>query len=117
MVQVSQSATIQFANRKSTTGIHILRVEETSARSLDMKHRRLGYLCIGVHYLIREDGLLEHGRDREAVGAMLCPQHETTLLIALSGSPMTVAQEKTLDILLTKLRGAYPGVEVQHPNY
>lgn len=108
---MSQSATIQFQKRKTTEFISVFDIKETDARDLDVAHRRLGYLCIGVHYVVLPTGTIQYGRDRDAVGAKLTklPPHESTVYIALAGPESTQVQEDALCNLLAQLTATYPG--------
>lgn len=105
---MSQSATIQFQKRRTTEFIAVLDIEQTDARDLDVAHRRLGYLCIGVHYVVLTNGAIQYGRDRDAVGAKLTKSHDTTVYVAVAGPKSTQIQEDAVCNLLAQLQATYP---------
>lgn len=43
--------------------------QKVDAKIIDRWHRQKGYRKIGYHYVIREDGIVEKGRDEAEVGA------------------------------------------------
>jgi N-acetylmuramoyl-L-alanine amidase len=74
-----------------------------------------GWSGIGYHYVIQEDGTLEHGRPEYWVGAHCLWHNETTIGICLigMGGDATESQLLTLrDIIRTQLHLRYPNAQV-----
>lgn len=125
---MSQSATIKFQKRKSTDWIvvHCAATDasqDVGAREIDQWHRKRGFLCIGYHYVIRRNGIVEYGRDRDAVGAHVNPPagiNSTSVGICMVGggskkqdNNFTPEQWSKLEGLLGQLRATYPNAVIQ----
>lgn len=65
---------LRFKQRASTTGatIHCSASKPSqrwTALDVDRMHRRRGWLCIGYHFVIARDGIIDAGRPMSARGA------------------------------------------------
>ena len=65
---------LRFKPRTSTTGItlHCSATKPSMnwvAHDVDRAHRMQGWLCIGYHFIIRRDGVVEEGRPFDAMGS------------------------------------------------
>jgi N-acetylmuramoyl-L-alanine amidase len=65
---------LRFKTRAQTTGITIhcsasRPSQNWGAAEIDRMHRAQGWLCIGYHYVIRRDGVIEEGRPVAAEGS------------------------------------------------
>ena len=135
---MSQSATIQFAKRKTTDYlvIHCSAThasQDIGAAEIDTWHRQIGWLCIGYHFVIRRDGKIEKGRPAEAVGAHVRDYNHSSIGICLVGGSrtmrttirseahmieaednnFTLAQWSALESLLRSLKREYPSTTIQ----
>ncbi len=91
--------------------------QPSSARQIDMWHRRLGWKGIGYHYVVLRDGRVEQGRPEMVAGAH-CANHNAHSIgvcyeggLDAAGVPCdtrTEAQKESLVQLLKELRGRYP---------
>jgi len=90
---------------------------------VDAWHRHRGFLGIGYHYLIRQNGLLEEGRDSEQVGAHARGFNATSISVAMVGGvtekDVTISEDNftdeqwvTLKALIERLTELYPDAEV-----
>jgi N-acetylmuramoyl-L-alanine amidase len=90
---------------------------------VDAWHRHRGFLMVGYHYIIKRDGLLETGRDADAVGARARGFNSTSISVSLVGgvtekdvaiseNNFTDAQWVTLEALIKQLTELYPDAEV-----
>ena len=107
---------IRFAKRKTTNHILVYNTLLADRAEMDVQHRQIGFLCIGVHYVIRRDGTLEIGRPLDVIGAH-CKGNEnaTSIAIAVVGFPgtFTDAQRSTLTSLVANIKHDYPSVDVK----
>ena len=88
--------------------------KDIGAKDIDKAHRKLGYVCIGYHYVIRRNGTVEEGREEHQAGAFFTPSPETSVGICLVGTAKaTPEQLKSLKQLLIDLFIAYPKAKVQ----
>ncbi len=90
---------------------------------IDAWHRHRGWLGIGYSYVIKRDGLLENGRNPDAIGAHAAGYNDCSVSICLIGGvtedDVTVAENNftdeqytTLASLLDTLKDMYPDAEV-----
>lgn len=97
---------------------------DIGAKEIDKWHRAQGWSCIGYHYVIRRDGTVEEGRDREVIGAHVVGFNEVSLGICLVGgvdandpkkaeNNYTQAQFDSLKQLLDKLKVVYQQAKIQ----
>ena len=105
-----------FEAREETEGIILHHTgtpddDDLSAEEIDELHRALGWLGIGYHYVVREDGAIETGRPVWAVGAHAEGDNYGTLGIVLSGnfelSEPTQAQIESAAFLIAHLAQVY----------
>lgn len=84
-------------------------------------HRAQGWMDIGYHYVIKTDGDVEIGRDRDAVGSHVKGHNETSIGICLVGginkqgqseNNFTKAQFESLRGLLAELKLDYPDATI-----
>lgn len=117
-----------MAHRKSTNIIIIhcsatRPSQDIGAKTIDEWHRRDGYLCIGYHYVIRRNGLIEPGRPTTEIGAHAQGHNSTSIGICLVGGVternvkkaednFTPEQMKTLQTLVASLKRDYPTASV-----
>lgn len=89
--------------------------EDVSAEAIDAEHKRIGWACIGYHYLIHEDGQIEKCRLNTMIGAHCQGFNSTSIGIALGGNfekaKPTEKQIEALEHLVTALRLAYPQIK------
>lgn len=52
---------------------------------IDRWHRERGFLCIGYHFVIRRDGVVEKGRELDEVGAHVAGHNAESIGICLAG--------------------------------
>lgn len=52
---------------------------------IDRWHRMRGFLCIGYHFVIRRDGVVEKGRELDEVGAHVEGHNHESLGICMAG--------------------------------
>lgn len=129
---------LRFKNRASTTGITV-HCSATSpshdwgAVEVDRMHRAQGWLCIGYHYVIRRNGVVEEGRPVAAEGSHCKDglRNRTNIGISLIGgvsekpkahvvgnpwngsdaeANFTAEQMKSLTRLILKLKGDFPTI-------
>lgn len=97
---------------------------DIGAKDIDKWHRAQGWYCIGYHYVIRRDGTIEEGRDREVIGAHVVGFNENSVGICLVGgvdandvkkaeNNYTNEQFDSLKKLLDKLKTVYPQAKIQ----
>jgi N-acetyl-anhydromuramyl-L-alanine amidase AmpD len=74
------------------------------AADIDQWHRARGWDCIGYHYVIPLNGLIEHGRALEKVGAHARGYNQKSIGICLIGTDQfTLAQWQSLRELVTEI--------------
>ena len=85
-------------------------------------HRERGFLDVGYHFIIRRNGVIELGREQEAVGAHVEGFNSVSVAICMVGGVdakvkpednFTKDQYDTLLILVKKLMADYPEAIVQ----
>jgi N-acetylmuramoyl-L-alanine amidase len=92
---------------------------DVGAKEIDKWHRAQGWACIGYHYVIRRDGTVEEGRDREVVGAHVVSANDSSVGICMVGGVdaddpkkaednYTEEQYTSLKKLLDELKTVYP---------
>ena len=86
--------------------------QDIGAEEIDLWHKDRGWRCIGYHYVIRRDGILEVGRPVEKIGAHALKHNIRSIGICLvggmgeDGEPdcnFTSAQYETLAELVDEL--------------
>lgn len=98
--------------------------QDIGAADIDRWHRGQGWACIGYHYVIRRDGTVEEGRDREVIGAHVSGHNTNSVGICMAGgvseadvnvpeNNFTKAQLAALKGLLLDLRKSYPQAKIQ----
>lgn len=103
--------------------------QKKTAADIDREHRnrRPPFRCIGYHYYIRLDGILEKGRPEEEIGAHVKGHNRDTIGICLEGGIdedgnyadiRTLVQEQVLVNLLKVLKEKYPDAKFKgHRDY
>jgi len=87
-------------------------------------HRKRGFACIGYHYVIRREGVIERGREKDVIGAHISGHNTNSVAICMVGgvnaddvslaeNNFTEAQFKTLKELLIELKSMYPDAVIQ----
>lgn len=98
--------------------------QDIGAAEIDKWHRANGWSCIGYHYVIRRNGKIEEGRDRDVVGAHVANWNEVSVGICMVGgvdandvtkakNNFTPEQFESLHELLLELRIYYPNATIQ----
>lgn len=91
------------------------------ARDIDRWHKEQGYDCIGYHYVIGLDGLVETGRPLERKGAHVYGHNTHSIGICLIGgigtdgrpaATYSEAQYEALELLLLQLRARWPAATI-----
>ena len=59
--------------------------KKVNKRVLEKKHRQIGFLTIGYHYVIEVDGTIESGRSIDEVGMHLKGFNERSIGICMIG--------------------------------
>lgn len=94
---------------------------DIGAKEIDRMHRMRNFLCIGYHFVIRRNGVLETGRTVDKVGAHVEGHNKGNLGICLVGgvdkknnpeNNFTPEQFTTLRKLLADLLKDYPKAEI-----
>lgn len=95
------------------------------AADVDSGHRMRGFHCIGYHYVICRDGVIEKGRPDDRIGAHVNGHNAVSLGICLIGGVRRVgkdlvpednftdAQMESLKALVKQLKQTYPNAIVQ----
>lgn len=97
--------------------------QDIGAADIDRWHRKLGWKCIGYHYVIRRDGTVEEGREEGVVGAHVAGHNENSIGICMAGgvdaddvtkavNNFTPAQFESLKRLLLELQEKYPKAHI-----
>ena len=81
--------------------------DDLSAAEIDASHKAQGWTCIGYHYVIRKDGIVEEGRPHWTVGAHAYGENSHTIGIHVCGNfeigEPTDAQIESTAMLLANL--------------
>jgi N-acetyl-anhydromuramyl-L-alanine amidase AmpD len=94
---------------------------DTDAATIDRWHRERGWLKIGYHYVIKRDGTVETGRERDEVGAHAKGHNSKSVGVCLVGglsednepeTNFTDEQWASLGTLVDELTAAYPDAKV-----
>ncbi len=95
--------------------------QKVTAEDIDKWHKKRGWRKIGYHYVIRENGYLERGRDEWEIGAH-CKRHNRHSIgvcyiggLDKDGKPAdtrTKAQKLVLLNLLRELKRKYPKAKI-----
>ncbi len=117
-----------MAKRKATTHIIIhcsatRPSQDVDAREIDGWHRAQGYLCIGYHYVIRRNGIIELGRHQDEVGAHAKGCNASSVGVCLVGgvteknvkkaeNNFTPEQMDSLKALVSALKQHYPNAVI-----
>lgn len=95
---------------------------EIDWKTIDRMHREKGWLMCGYHYVIKTDGTIQNGRDREAIGAHVSGFNDCSIGICLVGGVdskskpidnFTDEQKESLAQLLLELKNEYPEAIIQ----
>ena len=91
--------------------IHHTASPDVSWREIDRWHRERGWSGIGYHFLIRENGFIELGRNIDTQGAHARGKNDTHIGIAYTGEgnerPPTLTQISSLCFLVGGLMNKY----------
>lgn len=96
--------------------------QTSSAAQIDAWHKKLGWRCIGYHYVIRRDGTIEKGRSEAQAGAHCSGRNKHSIGVCYeggldtNGSPAdtrTDAQKASLLRLLKELKLRYPSAKIR----
>ena len=98
--------------------------QDIGAADIDKWHRAKGWQCIGYHYVIRRNGKIEEGRDKDAVGAHASDWNDSSVGICMVGgvdadninkaeNNFTAEQFESLHELLLELQLYYPNAKIQ----
>jgi len=94
---------------------------DTDAATIDRWHRQRGWLKIGYHYVIKRDGTVETGREKNEVGAHARGYNSKSVGICLIGglsednepeTNFTEEQWTSLGSLIEELNTEYPDAVV-----
>ncbi len=113
---------------RKTTDLIVVHCSATRASQdigraeLDKMHRARGFQCIGYHFVIRRNGVVEIGRPQNTIGAHVAGHNSTSVGICMVGGVaedgktaednFTPAQFSMLTPLLRKLRDDYGKVRI-----
>jgi N-acetyl-anhydromuramyl-L-alanine amidase AmpD len=90
--------------------------QSSSAKQIDLWHRRRGWKGIGYHYVIRRDGSIENGRSEDDVGAHCQGHNQDSIGVVYEGGldehghpadTRTPEQREAMEDLLEDLLGRY----------
>ena len=96
--------------------------QTSSVAQINAWHKKLGWKCIGYHYVIRRDGTVEKGRDEASIGAHCSGYNKFSIGVcyegglAMDGSPKDTrsdAQKASLLKLLKELKQRYPSAKIR----
>ena len=92
------------------------------AADIDRWHRERKMKCIGYHYVVDLDGMVEPGRPESEIGAHCLAHNQNSIGVCYVGGlaadgktpkdTRTVAQKEALLALLKKLRAKYPKASI-----
>lgn len=89
--------------------------------SLDRSHRQAGFISFKYHYLINQNGKVEHGRGNKTHGQSSRYYNDNSIFIALVGGKsldgtsennFTPEQLESLEVLTSLLKESYPTAQV-----
>jgi len=107
---------MSFINGVDYLVVHHSDSGDVSAKTIDEWHRSRGFVGIGYHYVIRQDGSVEQGRPSNKVGAHAQGFNQRSLGVVLAGDftedVPSPAQFDALVSLLRSLKGQYPAAQV-----
>jgi len=107
--------------RRTTDFIVVKEVNDVcpcTRQEIDRVHRRRGWLRIGYHFVITEDGEVQKGRDIAQAGAHSRGFNDCAIGVGICGPGVNESQSSSLLSLVTLLTMKYPGIEViNHPLY
>lgn len=85
--------------------------DDLSAREINASHQAQGWTCIGYHYVIRKNGIVEEGRPHWTVGAHAYGENSHTIGVHVCGNfeigEPTAAQIESLAMLLANICSDY----------
>lgn len=98
--------------------------QNIGAADIDRWHRGQGWACIGYHYVIRRNGVVEDGREADVIGAHVAGHNTNSVAICMAGGVsekdvsvpednFTKPQLKSLKGLVLKLQEKYPTARIQ----
>lgn len=102
----------QLSNRTKTDMVVIHHTgnptdDDLNAEEINTSHQAQGWTCIGYHYVIRKDGIIEEGRPHWTVGAHAYGDNDHTIGIHVCGNfeigEPTQAQIESLAMLLANV--------------
>lgn len=94
---------------------------DIGAAEIDRWHRQRGWNEIGYHFVIRENGTLEKGRDLHKIPAQAKGYNKNAIAICYVGGldenlnpkdTRTENQKKTMEALVKALHDIYPNAEI-----
>lgn len=92
--------------------IHHSASHDVSAETIHQWHLNKGWSGIGYHYVVRQNGTIEKGRDEQYQGAHAVPVNSQSIGICCTGDftkeKMSEAQKNALIKLLKELKSRYP---------
>lgn len=95
-------------NQTSRIIIHHSASDDVSADEIRVWHLRRGWSDIGYHYVIRENGNIEKGRDVHVVGSHAKGRNTDSIGICITGhDDFTMEQYASLARLIKSLRVTY----------
>lgn len=101
---------IKFRTREITRNInvHLLRntAQDIGLKEITAKSQRSGCLDSGYHYIVRQDGTLEEGRDLQAVSGFFTDSVD--ILTICKGDEPDESQTLQIIFLVTFLKSFYP---------
>ena len=92
---------------------------------IDRWHKQRGYKCVGYHYIITLDGVIEKGREESEIGAHCKGYNSNSIGICYIGGldtngkakdTRTVQQRAALHLLLNQLKAKYPNATIHGHN-
>lgn len=95
---------------------------DADAAMIDRWHRQKGWQCIGYHFVIKRDGVVEEGREVDKIGAHASDYNAISVGICLAGgvdeaqkaeNNFTPEQFASLAALLKELKIKYPSATIQ----
>lgn len=123
---------LKFKKRKNTDAIVVHCSASQNKLTIDRAtiaqwHRARGFMDIGYHYVVKTDGEVEVGRDKDVIGAHVQGHNSTTIGICIVGGVnskgeseynFTPEQMFSLRKLITELKLDYPQAVIKgHRDY